>query len=98
MISAIQGVRVSLASFVNDLKKLPPEVRVELGGRLKLLVEQPRAGKLRLHPLNGYHPTIYSIDLQSGKGQRYKATFRLEGSVAVFLRAGTHKQIDRCAD
>lgn len=93
----ITAVKLELASFVNDWKALPEAIKSEGAERIALLVSNPRAGKLRFHSLNSYRPTVYTIDLTSS-GQRYKASFRLEGSVAVFLRAGTHKEIDRRAE
>ncbi len=94
----IKGVRLEKQSFQNDFKKLPVEVKQEATERFALLIKNSQAGKLRAHALNGYHPTVYTIDVTSGKGKRYKASFRLDGDFAVFLRVGTHKEIDRKAD
>ncbi len=91
----ITGVDLSNTSFENDFKSLPDEVRASATQRIALLMSNPKAGALRLHKLDGYRPGIFTIDLESGKGQRYKAAFRLDGSVAYFLRADTHKKIDR---
>jgi len=92
----ISSVKLSKTSFLNDWKKLPEDVKAEGRQRIADLVCNGGAPKkLRLHSLNGYNPKIYKIDLESGKGKRYQATFQLEDGVAVFLRAGTHKQIDR---
>lgn len=93
---SISGVRLEKTSFQNDFKKLPDDVKAEATDRIASLATNPTAGKLRCHLLNGYHPKVYSIDVTAGK--RYKATFRIEGDKAVFLRIGTHKQIDRCAE
>lgn len=92
----VTAVVIDKVSFINDVKKLPPEVKADLANRLALLVSNPAAKKLRFHGLNGFDPKLYKIDLESGKGQRYQATFVMEGSVAVFQRAGTHKRMDRC--
>lgn len=95
MTLVVTTVRLALKSFQNDFKRLPRNLRDEASSRIAELKTNPHAGRLRLHKLDGYKPGVYTIDLCSGKGKRYKAAFRLEGSVAVFLRAGTHKEIDR---
>lgn len=97
MTFAITGVKLENASFVNDWKNLPDLVKKSGAERIQQLLTNPRAGRLRLHSLEGYDPTVYTIDLESG-GQRHKASFQLVGSTAVFLRCGTHKEIDRRAD
>ncbi len=87
----IEDIQIGKTSFQNDWRRLPLEVKAEASRRLSLLVADTSAGKIRFHKLNGFRPGLYSIDLSSGKGKRYKATFEMHGSSAVFQRAGTHK-------
>ena len=89
------GVQLDKTCFANDLKQLPPDVMDAFREKIKLLLNNPGAGSLKLHALGGYYPTVYSINITVGKGKAYKATFNKEGSIAIFLRAGTHKQIDK---
>lgn len=95
MTFAVTAVDLSRKSFQNDFKRLPDDVRAEAAKRIAEIPDDVRAGRLRFHKLSGYRPGVYSIDVTSGKGKRYKATFELKGSIAEFLRVGTHKDIDR---
>lgn len=90
----IIGVDPSRTSFSNDLKRLPPDIRAEAIRRIAALVSGVIPKSWRVHPLSGYKPTVYSVDI--GPNKTYKATFELRDGVAVMLRAGTHKHIDRC--
>lgn len=81
--------------FRKDLQSLPPEVRAEARAKFKMVLEIPPRRCLRLHHMKGHD--IYKIDLTpSGrKGPCYQASFKVVDGVAVFLRAGTHKEMDR---
>lgn len=92
---SITSVKLGKQSFVNDYKSLSVELQQEASTRIAELLTNPKRKTLRLHCLSGYHPKVYTIDIESGRGKRHKATFILEGSIAVFQRIGTHKQIDR---
>lgn len=57
------------------------------------LVQQPVPSAWRFHRLHGYKPGLYTIDVWTNKS--YKASFHLDGDVAVMRRVGPHKAIDR---
>lgn len=90
----IVGVDLSRTSFINDFKRLPNDIRAEAERRISELVKGAIPRSWRLHPLSGFRPPVFSIDI--GPNKAYKATFHLQDGVAVMLRAGTHKHIDRC--
>lgn len=80
--------------FEADVAALEPDTAKALAEALKLLVENPRAKSLRLHPLQGYgKPTIWKIDVYSNKS--WQVTFELIGTNASLKRVATHSVIDR---
>ena len=80
--------------FDKDFSALDQGLKKLTGECLRLLMRNPRAKSLRTHTLQGgSKPTIYKIDV--APNHSYQVTFILEGSLAVLLRVGSHKQIDR---
>ncbi len=79
--------------FKARYRKLPPDIKALVGPALKLLMENPGAKKLRLHPLNGYDPKLWKIDLLPNHS--WQLAFHLEGTKAVLCFVGTHKDADR---
>jgi hypothetical protein len=89
----VQAIDASKECFKRDLKALPRDVKEAARERFLLLLDDPPPGKLRLHYLKDHK--VWKIDLSSGKGARYQAVFELDNGVATFLRAGSHKFMDR---
>lgn len=80
--------------FRAEVESLDPDTRSALQEALKLLLENPQARRLRLHPLSGYgKPTIWKIDVYSNHS--WQVTFELNGTVASLKRVATHSKIDR---
>ena len=79
--------------FKARYRKLPQDIRALVGPALKLLKENPSAKKLRLHPLSGYDPKLWKIDLLPNRS--WQLAFYLEGTKAVLCFVGTHKDADR---
>lgn len=80
--------------FDKDFSALDQCLKKQTGECLRLLMRNPRAKSLRAHALQGGgKPTIYKIDIDPNHS--YQITFILEGTTAVLLRVGSHKQIDR---
>lgn len=91
IITAIDSGR---SSFKNSVKKLAPEIKEGLIQALKDLRADPQPARLRLEKLSGYRrPDIYTIHITTNHS--HKASFELDGSIAVMRRVGTHKEIDR---
>lgn len=80
--------------FEADAKNLDPVTVQALRDALTLLMANPRAKSLRLHPLSGYgKPTLWKIDVFTNKA--WQVTFELIDGVASLKRVATHKAIDR---
>jgi hypothetical protein len=80
--------------FDADVRAAPIDVARAAEAARKTLIQNSRAGALRLHPLKGYpKPTIFKIDVTANHS--WQLTFELDGEVAVLLRLATHKAIDR---
>ncbi len=78
--------------FEKDFKKLTPHYQSIFAAKLKDLLKDPRPPGLRFEKLQGYRrPDIYTIHLDGN----YKASFEIQGDVAVFRTIGTHNKIDR---
>ena len=81
-------------SFKADLKSAPADVKADANASLKKLRENSAASSLRLHPLKGYpKPTIFKIDVRPDRS--WQISFEMDGRIAVLLRLGTHKELDR---
>lgn len=80
--------------FIADAKAAPVEVLDALEEALNRLLQNSQAGSLRLHTLPGYpKPTIFKIDVTANHA--WQLTFELDGAMAVLLRLGTHKVLNR---
>jgi len=80
--------------FGSELRSLPPDVARATKDALELLLRNPRAKSLRLHPLTGLpKPTVWKIDVFANHA--WQVTFELNGTKAELKRIGTHKSIDR---
>lgn len=90
----ITAIDVGRASFQNDYKSLPDEIKDAFKEAYRLLLQDPQPKKLRLEKLSGYkRPGIYTIHITANHS--HKLSFELDGPVAVLRRIGTHKDIDR---
>jgi hypothetical protein len=81
------------AKFDADVKSAPADVTKRLGGVLTKMLENSRAGVLRLHRLSDYKPPIFVLDVFPNHS--WQVTMHLDGTTAVLLRLATHKTIDR---
>ena len=82
------------ARFETEARALDPDTARALGEALQLLLDNPRAGRLRLHSLSGYgKPTIWKIDVYSNRS--WQVTFELVGTVVHLKRVAEHARIDR---
>ncbi len=78
-------------SFEKDYKKLTPQLQDKFKKQAKKLFEANKAGTLSFEKLKGYkRPDIYTIHIEGN----YKASFEIEGNVAIFRRIGSHDRID----
>lgn len=77
--------------FKRDLKSADPTVQKAVKDALELLQKNPRF--VRAHALRGHKPRLYSMDVLSNHS--WQITFELVDGVAVLIRLGTHKEIDR---
>lgn len=81
-------------AFADDLRAAPGDVQADAAAALRKLLQNAASNALRLHALRGYpKPTIYKIDVRPDHS--WQITFELDGAVAVLLRLGTHKELDR---
>lgn len=81
-------------SFDQDVRAAPDDVVRDAEAARRRLIGNPQAQSLRVHALSGYgKPTIYKFDVRPDRS--WQITFELDGDIAVMLRLGTHKQIDR---
>lgn len=78
-------------SFEKDYKKLTPQLQDKFKKQVKKLFSANKTGTLSFEKLKGYkRPDIYTIHIEGN----YKASFEIEGNVAVFRRIGSHDRID----
>jgi len=81
-------------TFEKDYKRLAEEIRSEVDDRLRLLLSNPGAKKLRFEKLTGYkNPNINTI--HATRNHSHKISFEIEGSKIRLRRVRTHKKIDR---
>jgi hypothetical protein len=65
--------------FRSELRSLPPDVARATKDALELLLRNPRAKSLRLHPLTGLpKPTVWKIDIFANHA--WQVTFELNGN------------------
>jgi mRNA-degrading endonuclease YafQ of YafQ-DinJ toxin-antitoxin module len=80
--------------FEAEARALEPTVARALGDALELLLRNPLARSLRLHPLTGFgKPTIWKIDVFANHS--WQVTFEMAGTVAHLKRVATHSEVDR---
>lgn len=79
--------------FKKDLRRLDGQTQGLVSDALKQLLLNPLPKSLRHHTLGGHRPTIHVIDVRGNHS--HQVTFNMQGSVALLLRVGSHKQIDR---
>lgn len=79
--------------FQRDFRKLDEPLRLAVAQALKDLLNDPVPKALRHHTLSGYRPTIHVVDVT--RNHSHQITFECDGTTAVLLRIGTHKEIDR---
>lgn len=80
--------------FKSEFQALEPDVRQACIDALDLLLKNPQAKSLRLHPLSGFaKPQIWKIDVYTNHS--WQVTFELIGVTAHLKRIATHKKIDR---
>lgn len=91
--------------FKQDYKRAPPEVKTAAEKILRDMLGGP-VGRMRMHSLNAYYPTIHKVDVFSNKS--WQISFVVENSVelndegieekrvtAALRRLATHKDMDR---
>lgn len=86
-------VLVPTRKFERDLKALSPQLRLAVKSALDDLLKDPVPAHRRLHPLGGYKPTVYTIDVLSNHS--YKLSFEISGATAILRRIAPHIEIDR---
>ncbi|MFZ4539492.1 MAG: type II toxin-antitoxin system RelE family toxin [Propionivibrio sp.] len=83
----------STPRFDKQLSAAPPDIRTAAFAALDALVENPSAGKLRLHRIKGYNPALWKIDIFQNKS--WQIAFELHGSTAKLRFLGRHRTADR---
>lgn len=80
--------------FVRTWKSLPREVQAQAIEAFKALAKPPdqRPDSIHFHKMQGYDD-IYCLHIS--KDDRYKASLKMEGDVAIMRRCGTHEEIDK---
>lgn len=94
----IHAVDLSLTSFKNSYRKLPPDIQNAFKKAVKVLLERRSSSSfppwLRFEKLSGYKkPSLYTIHITANHS--HKASFELKENVAIFRQVGTHGQLDR---
>ncbi len=93
MTLSVGGLRRTQA-FDACPRAAPADVQQDTAAAPKRLLQNAASGRLRLHALKGYpKPTIFKIDVRPDKS--WQITFEMDGTEAVLLRLGTHKELDR---
>lgn len=76
--------------FKKQFKKLPPPIQDQFIQRLQLLVSDPAAPVLRVHPLKGRYVGYWSMNINGD----IRALYRKEGEEIILLAfIGTHSQL-----
>jgi hypothetical protein len=79
--------------FEGELKSASADAQAAAKEAIALLLSNPKAGRLRLHQLKGYKPSIWVIDVYANHS--WQITFEMQGETAILRRLATHKNIDR---
>ena len=83
----------STPRFDKQLAAASPDVQSAAIAALDALIENPSAGKLRLHRLKGYNPALWKIDVFPNKS--WQIAFQLDGTTAKLRFLGSHGAADR---
>lgn len=84
----------SRPSFSRSVKKLSPNLQVEVRKAVEDLLQSPIPTRRRIEKLGGYHsPPIYTIHVTNNHS--HKLSFEMSGSTAILRRVDTHKRIDK---
>lgn len=94
------GIRGGLAiklvpRFISEYQALSMDIRREADACISEFLRDPLPNARRPHVVTsrGMKPMIYTMDVTKNKA--YKLSFIVKGNVAVLLRVGTHKVLDR---
>ena len=82
-----------LPKYEKQYAKLSPEIQTAVDAALDLLITNPTASSLRCHPLHGFRPTIWKIDVLPNKS--WQITFELRSTTAVLRKVAPHSELDR---
>lgn len=79
--------------FDRALAGAPPDIKRAVSKTIDTLLKNPGSNTLRIHPLTGYaKPQVWKMDVL---GHSWQITLEITGTTAVFVRLGTHRQLDR---
>lgn len=76
-------------AFIKQAKKLSPEMRKKLQGKVKTFSKNPLDHTLRNHALKGKYKEYRSIDITGD----VRALYLQQDNEAVFDAVGTHSQL-----
>jgi addiction module RelE/StbE family toxin len=76
-------------SFLKALDKLPTAIEEKFYIRLELFLENASHPLLNNHSVDAAYPGCRSINVTGD----YRAIFRVEGNLVIFLHIGTHSQL-----
>lgn len=77
--------------FKRELRSAGADIQREAAAALNALKVNPRS--VRAHPLHGFRPKLYSMDVTSNHS--WQITFELQGETAKLIRIARHKEINR---
>lgn len=76
-------------TFLKKFKKLPPKIKIRFGERLDLFLISPTDPILNNHGVDRAFPDCRSINITGD----YRAIFKLENNIAIFINIGTHPEL-----
>lgn len=76
-------------NFKKQYKKLPLKIRAQFKDRLRLFIQDPFNNQLHNHAVEGVYPHCRSINITGD----YRALFKQENDVVIFIIIGTHSQL-----
>ncbi|MBL8121855.1 type II toxin-antitoxin system mRNA interferase toxin, RelE/StbE family [Candidatus Saccharibacteria bacterium] len=79
-----------LPKFQKQYKKLPPNLQLQFDDRLRLLLADPSAPQLRLHPLKGSFAGYWSININGDIRVLY---LKRGDEILIFALIGTHSEL-----
>lgn len=76
-------------TFLKELDRLPKKIEEKFYVRLELFLKNPGNDLLKYHSVDRAYPECYSINITGD----YRAIFRQEDNLVIFLHIGTHSQL-----